>query len=117
VNGRILHLKKQIVLDLQRNRTLNKLAKESNVAKSQLTKLFQAELNISPVQYIRNLRLEKACQFLETTFLRVKEGMFIVGINDQSHFVRDFKEKYGLTPTEYRNRYYEKLEAEENTRQ
>lgn len=113
MNGRIFYLRKQIVLDLQRDWTINRLAKEINISKSQLVKLFQIEFELSPVQYVRNLRLEKACDLLETTFLRVKEVAFVVGIGDQSHFVRDFKKKYDLTPTEYRNRHFEKLEAAE----
>ncbi|MGH9906870.1 MAG: helix-turn-helix domain-containing protein, partial [Pyrinomonadaceae bacterium] len=40
---------------------------------------------------------------LETSFLSVKEITHSVGLNDESHFVRDFKAVYGFPPTRYRN--------------
>ena len=113
MSRRISQLEKQILANLQIDWTLEKLAEITNVANSQLTKIFHTELEISPVRFVKNVRLEKARELLETTFLLVKEIMFAVGIKDQSHFVRDFKKKYGATPTEYRNRHHEKLEAAE----
>jgi AraC-like DNA-binding protein len=47
--------------------------------------------------------MKQAATLLTTTFLCVKEIVRRVGITDESHFVRDFKRLYGLTPSEYRN--------------
>lgn len=44
---------------------------------------------------------------METTFLRTKEVMLRVGINDASHFARDFKEIYGRTPAQHRDYFLE----------
>jgi AraC-like DNA-binding protein len=49
--------------------------------------------------------MQQAKDLLEATFLSVKEIMNIVGIRDDSHFVRDFKKTYGATPTQHRRRY------------
>jgi AraC-like DNA-binding protein len=49
--------------------------------------------------------MQKAKELLENTFLSVKEATVSVGINDESHFVRDFKMNFGLTPSQYRQRY------------
>lgn len=114
---RIIYLKKHVVENLRHSWTVEELAQIANISKSQLAKLFQTELEISPAQYIRNLRLEKACELLETTFLRIKEIMFAVGINDQSHFVRDFKKIYDSTPTEYRNLHQKNFKADQDIRQ
>jgi AraC-like DNA-binding protein len=46
--------------------------------------------------------MQRAKQLVETTFLNVKQIMCELGINDESHFVRDFKRTYGMTITEYR---------------
>jgi AraC-like DNA-binding protein len=43
---------------------------------------------------------------LTTTFLSVKEIASRVGLADESHFVRDFKRIYGMTPSEYRTRAF-----------
>lgn len=59
---------------------------------------------MAPLQYLKALRMEKAKHLLETTFLSVKQVMKVVGIRDESHFVRDFQRIYGLSPLAYRLR-------------
>lgn len=55
-------------------------------------------------EYLKNLRMQKAGELLETTSLSVKEVGAAVGMLDQSHFVRAFKKSYGLTPSQYRDK-------------
>ncbi|MCM3873745.1 MAG: helix-turn-helix transcriptional regulator [Pyrinomonadaceae bacterium] len=57
---------------------------------------------MSPIQYLRSLRMERAKHLLESSFLSIKEIGHLVGLNDESHFVRDFKKAYGLSPKCYR---------------
>lgn len=57
---------------------------------------------MSPIQYLKFLRMEQAKYLLETSFLSVKEITHRVGLNDESHFVRDFKKVYGAPPNRYR---------------
>jgi AraC-like DNA-binding protein len=47
--------------------------------------------------------MQQAATLLTTTFLSVKEIVRRIGLTDESHFVRDFKRIYGMTPSEYRN--------------
>jgi len=75
-----------------------------NLSLRRLTQLFKAEAGISPRQYLRNLRMERARSLLQTSFLSVKEVTFHIGLTDVSHFVRDFKKHYGMTPSEFRTR-------------
>lgn len=72
-----------------------------------LQKLFKSEVGISPITYLRDLRLDKARSLLETTFLSMKEIGIAIGMLNTGLFTRDFKKKYGITPTEYRRRYWE----------
>ena len=46
--------------------------------------------------------MERAKHLLESSFLSIKEIGHLVGLNDESHFVRDFKKAYGLSPKCYR---------------
>ncbi len=76
---------------------------------------------MSPIKYLKLLRLEKAKHLLETSFLSVKEITYQVGINDESHFVRDFKKAYGNAPGQHRIKVNEmsdsvRLEPRENIR-
>jgi AraC-like DNA-binding protein len=102
---RISIIEEKISSNFQRRWKPEELAEIVNLSKSRFEKLFKQELKISPMQFIKHLRLEKAKELLKTTLLTVKEIGFAVGINDQSGFVRDFKKKYGLTPTEYRKSF------------
>jgi hypothetical protein len=49
--------------------------------------------------------MERAKDLLESSFLSVKEIAYQVGLNDESHFVRDFKSTYGFSPALYRSNF------------
>lgn len=78
------------------------LAASVNLSPSRLRHLFKDETGLTPAQYLKRLRLERARELLEGSFLRLKDVMPLVGINDESHFVRDFKKVHGLSPRRYR---------------
>ena len=73
-----------------------------NLSPSRFRHLFKQETGTTPAQYLRDLRLCKAEKMLRTTFLTIKQILKQVGIASNAHFVRDFRRKYGTTPTAYR---------------
>jgi len=81
---------------------LSEMAQVVNLSPSRLRYLFKKETGTAPGHYLRTFRLERAKVLLETTFLSVKEIIGSIGVNDQSHFIREFKKSYGLTPAQYR---------------
>jgi two-component system, response regulator YesN len=89
---------------LHRELTLAEIARATNLSVSRLRHLFKAETSMSLGQYFKLLKLQKAKDLIETTFLSMKEIMNRVGIKDKSHFTRDFKKAYGLTPTQCKSR-------------
>jgi transcriptional regulator GlxA family with amidase domain len=105
MDRRISTTVKEISSNVQKCWKINELSENVNLSTSQFEELFKRETQMPPLQFIKQLRFEKAKTLLETTFLTVKEVSFSVGIYDQSHFVRDFKQKYGLSPTEYRKKF------------
>lgn len=82
-----------------------KLAASVNLSPSRLHQLFKEETGLPPARYLRQLRMRRAKELLETTHLSVKQVMAGVGVSDESHFVRDFKKTCGLTPARYRERF------------
>jgi AraC-like DNA-binding protein len=117
MKAKISFLKKAILSNPRDDWTTEKLAQTVGVSPAHLQKLFKVETGISPVQFIKQLRLEKAREFLETTFSRVQQIGFEVGITDQSYFNREFKKKYGITPYQYREQHYKRLEDGESESQ
>jgi AraC-like DNA-binding protein len=81
------------------------LAALVNLSPSRLHQLFKEETGMPPARYLRRLRMCRAKELLETTHLSVKQVMTVVGLTDESHFVRDFKKSCGLTPARYRERF------------
>src|SRR5262245_50957753 len=88
--------------DLDGALTIGSLAGSVNLSPSRLAVLFKRETGVSPVRYLRALRMERARVLLERTFLSVKEVMAFVGVNDPSHFTRDFSRHHGIAPTRLR---------------
>jgi AraC family transcriptional regulator of arabinose operon len=91
--------------DLRHEIEIDKLARALNLSVSRLHHLFKAETGLSPMRYLKAQRMQKAQELLETTFLNVKEVLLKVGVKDESHFLRDFKKKFGLSPSQYRIQY------------
>ena len=89
--------------DPSRNFTLGKMAESVNLSPPYFCYLFKSITGVPPAKYLKSLRLQQAATLLTTTFLSVKEVVRRVGLSDDSHFVRDFKRHYGMTPSEYRN--------------
>ncbi len=102
-----MDLRVQIVIarmmdDLKRPLRLGVMARSVNLSPSRLQHLFKAHTSMTPAQYLKSLRMRHAKGLVESTLLTVKEIRAGVGIKDESHFVRDFKKAYGLSPRKYR---------------
>ena len=94
-----------------RNFTLGKMAESVNLSAPYFCYLFKTITGVPPAKYLKSLRMRQAATLLTTTFLSVKEIVRRVGLTDESHFVRDFKRVYGVTPSEYRNGAFLSSEA------
>ena len=92
--------------NLRQELSLEALAQAVNLSPSRLHNVFKSETGMSPARYLKTLRLEQAKELLEESFLSVKEIRVRVGIGDESHFVRDFRRAYGLSPTQHRARHH-----------
>ena len=82
--------------------SLETAADFAGVSSFYLSKLFKEEKGETFINFISDKRLEKSRQLLEQTELSIKEITAEVGYNDQNYFSRIFKNKYGLSPKEYR---------------
>lgn len=79
------------------------IADAVGVNRSYLSNIFKRELNMSPQEFLINFRLEKAAQMLKETEEPIGSIASTVGYTDALTFSKAFKQKYNMTPTEYRN--------------
>jgi AraC family transcriptional regulator, exoenzyme S synthesis regulatory protein ExsA len=79
--------------------TLQDLAYLSGRSLSSFKREFKAIYNTTPLQWIRNRRLEKAKELLTHSALSVTEVCFSMGFENVSHFSKVFKLKYGFPPS------------------
>jgi AraC-like DNA-binding protein len=91
--------------DVRGELTLTEFAQSVNLSVWRLSHIFKSDVGMPPIKYLKLLRMERAKGLLESSFLSVKEIAFRVGLNDESHFVRDFKSTYGHSPTTYRAQF------------
>lgn len=109
---RMFKIKEQIIENLNQNWTVEKMAKLTNLSKDHFHKLFKKETKQTPIGFLRCERLKKAKDLLENTNKRVGEITAEVGINDLTHFARDFKKAFKFNPNEYRQKYWDNLQAD-----
>ncbi len=79
------------------------IAEKLSISKMQLYRKFKTCLDITPVEYIKTLRLEKAERLLKTTTRTVQQIMYDCGFNSKTYFYKEFAKKYGVTPKQYRD--------------
>ena len=77
------------------------LAKKVGLNQNTLQQGFKQLHNSSVNEYIRNYRIDKSKELIETTSLNITEITYKVGINSRSYFSKLFKERFGLTPKQY----------------
>lgn len=82
--------------------TLDQLAKLCSVSITHFRRLFRQTYNVSPIDYLLNLRLEKAKDLLVIHDLKLEVIAELSGFQSASYFVRYFKQHTGITPAQYR---------------
>ena len=78
------------------------LANSMRLDSSQVYRIFQNHTGRSPQQVIAELRMEKACEFLEKTDLSIRDIAEWLGYEYQSHFTKQFKVHRKMSPSAYR---------------
>ena len=81
--------------------TVPLLARMADVSPSYLTALFQKHLGISPGEYIRRVKLQESKRLIREGHLNISEIAVALDYSTVYHFSRQFKEKFGISPTEY----------------
>jgi len=82
--------------------SVKKLADAAGMSTRSLLRHFKRINGSSPKEYLIELRINYACELLDTTRLSIDEIAFSTGFNDSSYFSREFRKATGATPSKYR---------------
>lgn len=81
------------------------LVRISGFSHGHLCRLMKKEMDTTPVKYVNNLRLQYAANLLTSTTKDVLSIAMELGFSSLSHFITIFRQKYGISPSKYRNTY------------
>jgi AraC-like DNA-binding protein len=78
------------------------LAEHARLSPGHFRHLFRTETGTTPARFLKSLKMQQAKDLLENSFLGTREIIRRVGLSNESHFARDFKRFYGVTPGQLR---------------
>jgi len=87
------------------NLSLENVASYVGLSKAYVSRLFKSKIGKKYIDYLTDVRMEKAMQLLAYTDMTLKDIIKQIGYCDVRSFQKKFKLLYGLTPAKYRELY------------
>ena len=100
-NAIIRQAQQYVCAHVREKMTVPSVAGQVDVSPSYLTALFHKHLHISPGEYIRRVKLQESKQMIRENQLNFTEIAAALEYSTVHHYSRQFKEKFGITPSEY----------------
>ena len=82
--------------------TVEQVVEEMGLGRTVFYNRLKAMTGLSPVEFIREIRIKRAAQLLSQSKYNITEVTYMVGMNDSRYFSKCFKNTYGVTPSEYK---------------
>ncbi len=82
--------------------SLTQIAQSAHISQSECLRCFRNVIGHSPIQYVKQLRIQKAAELLLCTDDRISDIGQQCGFQEMSYFAKAFRELRGCTPSEYR---------------
>jgi signal transduction histidine kinase/ligand-binding sensor domain-containing protein/DNA-binding response OmpR family regulator len=86
--------------------SVEKLSKEIGMSRSHLHRKLKSLTGQVPNEFIRIVRLKMAARLLKTTDINIAELTYKIGFNNPSYFSTCFSKYFGISPTQYKEKYY-----------
>ncbi len=95
--------------NMDKDLKLKNIAKKFNYNEQYISRLFKSFADISLHQYILNQKIKQANYYLAETSFNIKDISLKLGYNDCHNFMKIYKKETGMTPSEYRNSFPNRL--------
>ncbi len=82
--------------------TLDSVSEKVGVTGGYLSSLFKSCMGIGFIDYLKRIRIERACEYLSQNTLKTYEVAYKVGFTDEKYFSKVFRQITGLSPSEYK---------------
>jgi YesN/AraC family two-component response regulator len=93
-------------MNYSRKMTISELARSIGLDRSYLGSIFKEQLSTSLQNYLKNYRMDKACELMKNETLSIGDISRSVGYDDPLLFSKLFRKCKGVSPREYRRRYH-----------
>ena len=90
---------------LMEDLTVPRLARQANLSERHFSRVFKAEVGVSPADHIEAVRLEAACRLLESTHAAIEQVASTCGFGTAETMNRSFRRRLGTTPGEHRRHF------------
>lgn len=100
---KMINLRTRIYNNPKEFQNVDQIASELSFSKSWFQHNYKKIFGVSVISDIINSRLSYAKRLLNTTDMPLKKIAEYCGYNNEHHFIRQFKQKHGITPSKYRN--------------
>ena len=84
--------------------TLEEIAASASVSTRECIRCFQKTIDRTSIEYLMEYRMDRARKYLEETPMTVTDISLHCGFSSNAYFGKIFREKFGMTPLQYRNR-------------
>ena len=90
--------------NIEKSISLKELADYTGYSVSHFSAIFKNSTGHSPLSYFNLLKINKACELLETTDMKIIQISYKLGIDDSYYFSRLFTKTIGISPKKYREK-------------
>lgn len=106
-NNVFISILEWIRINAHKEISVEEVAERFNFNKDYLCRLFKKHLGVSTLRYINGAKISKAKELLCQSDKNIKEIAYELGFKDEKYFMKLFRIYENLTPSEYRNAYYQ----------
>jgi len=107
INKKLNEIVEWIRINKNNDISVKGIADKFNFNRDYFSRLFKKHLGVGVIEYINSMKVSNAKELLCQSDKTIKEVAYLVGFKDEKYFMKLFKRYEGITPSQFRNAYYQ----------